>query len=505
MQNQMEAKLAQLSLKSPGLKSNMPSSPSARNFSAPLNRQSLALDTGNNFLSPDAAAMGSPSGHDAATTLAQQRAKLKASNAAHRISAPVLATGGGDNRSTWGSQLGQVAEQSNQSGVQELTVPSTNTRPKSTEFSGTLGSGRPSALEGTLSPMGGDSWASMVNTPLNLMFGQETRSPPQNLDAAATQLNDWSGQGNSRVPLMDDPKKFRRVSKNSAENTGSNQGNGGVYDNDGNLVGPPGVQQQHQQQQQQQQQVPQQQRRNVSGNAGFSGQGGWAGATAQGARSPALSNASSNRFGTDDGGLGMQGMGMNGFNLGLGSPGLGMGMPGMGGLAGMNPLQMNMLAQMNAMNMAGGMPGGMSPEAQLLAAQLAASGFAGNQWMGVQQQMQGSNGRRGPGSARSPAGGSANKASSASGRGGGDKKDEEEVDPALLNDVPNWLRTLRLHKYTPNFEGMKWQDMVVMDEAALEANGVAALGARRKMLKTFELVRAKMGIDMPGDSATNSS
>jgi len=34
-----------------------------------------------------------------------------------------------------------------------------------------------------------------------------------------------------------------------------------------------------------------------------------------------------------------------------------------------------------------------------------------------------------------------------------------------------------------------------MDEAALEVKGVAALGARRKMLKTFELVRKKMGIE----------
>jgi hypothetical protein len=44
---------------------------------------------------------------------------------------------------------------------------------------------------------------------------------------------------------------------------------------------------------------------------------------------------------------------------------------------------------------------------------------------------------------------------------------------------------------------MSWKDMVVMDEQALEAQGVAALGARRKMLKTFEVVRRKMGIDDP--------
>ena len=67
----------------------------------------------------------------------------------------------------------------------------------------------------------------------------------------------------------------------------------------------------------------------------------------------------------------------------------------------------------------------------------------------------------------------------------------------MLNDVAGWLRTLRLHKYTPNFEGMTWKEMVVMDEQALEAQGVAALGARRMMLKTFEVVRKKMGIDDP--------
>jgi hypothetical protein len=67
------------------------------------------------------------------------------------------------------------------------------------------------------------------------------------------------------------------------------------------------------------------------------------------------------------------------------------------------------------------------------------------------------------------------------------------------------LRTLRLHKYTPNFEGMGWRDMVVLDEGQLEAKGVSALGARRKMLKTFEVVRKKMGIEMPAGSTTTTT
>src|SRR6266702_1163504 len=58
---------------------------------------------------------------------------------------------------------------------------------------------------------------------------------------------------------------------------------------------------------------------------------------------------------------------------------------------------------------------------------------------------------------------------------------------------------LPLHMYTSNFEDMTWKarEVVVTDEQALEAQGVAALGARRMMLKTFEIVRRKMTIGDP--------
>lgn len=487
MQSQMEAKLAQMTLKSPALKSPMPTSP--RVFSGSQNRQSLALDTtSSGFLSPESAAMGS--NNDAAATLAHQRAKLKASNAAHRISAPILASGGVDGRSTWGSALSQVAEQNPNSPAQEIIVPSVGnaSRPKSTEFSGSLGTPRTGV--DALSPMVGDSWASNVNTPLIPMFSKDTHS--QNLDAAAAQLNDWNT--GARVPLMADPKSFRRPSRG---NPGSNapasevnvQTNNNLYDNDGNLIS----------------QQPSGQRRNVSqgstaNNAQLSlGQqpGNW-----NGARSPALPQP--NRFGGEDVGSSLNGLGMNGFNIGgLGSPGLGMGMQSAGLLAGMNPMQMNMLnlqAQMSAMGI-----NSMTPEA-LLAAQMAASGFSQN-WLGIQQaaamqQSNNNNNSRSRGGGRSPA---PPKTGSSSGNGAGSaKKDEEDVDPALLHDIPAWLRSLRLHKYTPNFEKMRWQDMVMLDEAGLEAKGVAALGARRKMLKTFETVRKKMGMEAPAGSSNNS-
>jgi len=211
--------------------------------------------------------------------------------------------------------------------------------------------------------------------------------------------------------------------------------------------------------------------------------------------------------GSDDGSMaslsavGGFGMGMPGM-AGMGSPGLGMGMPNMANLAaaGMNPFMLNMAGMANM---------GITPEAQLLAAQMAASGFnpglspfSNLAALQAQQIAAGQLGRGGGGNM-----GGANNAGRARGgatnqKSGGVKKDEEDVDPRVLEDISAWLRSLRLHKYTPNFEGMNWREMVLMDEAALEAKGVAALGARRKMLKTFEIVRNKMGIPHPEGTVT---
>ncbi|ORX91227.1 hypothetical protein K493DRAFT_52735 [Basidiobolus meristosporus CBS 931.73] len=73
-------------------------------------------------------------------------------------------------------------------------------------------------------------------------------------------------------------------------------------------------------------------------------------------------------------------------------------------------------------------------------------------------------------------------------------KGPEGVDLELLKDVPAWLRSLRLHKYTPMFEGMKWQDIIQLTDEELTAKGVAALGARRKMLKVFEGIKNETGL-----------
>lgn len=436
----MDAKLA--SLKSPGLKSGLPASPTARNFGgqagAPSdNRQSLVLENTSNYLSPDSAAL--PSASDPATTLAQQRAKFKASNAAHRISAPVLASGA-DGRGAWGGagQLSQVAEL-NGSGA-DAPGNGTTSRPKSTEFTG---SPRPAAVpaEQTITTSE-TSWANMVNTPLIPMFEKQNRV--SHLDQPQKQPTEWSAKPTAAapgVPRMGDPTIHRRRAPD------------------------------HQQEDQQGR------FRNEQNN----NRGGWGNA----ARSPVLNN-NNNMGGMPMPGFGGMGMGMGGMGSPNGMNGMGM-MPGMG----MNPmpspfggLNMNML---NAM--------GITPEAAVLAAQMAAGGFGQPGWMGMQPPNSGGlRGRNGPPSARSSAA-PMKSANSVSSIGGGTPKDAEDVDPTILHDIPAWLRSLRLHKYTPNFETMRWQDMVLMDEAALEAKGVAALGARRKMLKTFELVRKKMGIE----------
>ncbi|KAF8230204.1 hypothetical protein L208DRAFT_1363338 [Tricholoma matsutake] len=81
----------------------------------------------------------------------------------------------------------------------------------------------------------------------------------------------------------------------------------------------------------------------------------------------------------------------------------------------------------------------------------------------------------------------------------------EDFDPEMLNDIPAWLRTLRLHKYTACFDGLPWQELVVLDDATLESKGIIALGARRRLLRTFEHVRKVMGMDSPSSATPTTS
>ena len=46
-----------------------------------------------------------------------------------------------------------------------------------------------------------------------------------------------------------------------------------------------------------------------------------------------------------------------------------------------------------------------------------------------------------------------------------------------------------MHKYNSIFSEHTWQEIVKMSDEELLAKGVAALGARRKMLKVFENIK----------------
>jgi len=461
MQNQMEASFARL--KSPGLKSNIPPSPTARAFAQ--NRQSLVLDNNNsNFLSPDSAtntpSTGPSSSSDAAATLAHQRAKLKANAAAahpHRISAPVLASAVPDVRASWAAAatLAQVSESSPAS--QENVI----SRPKSSDFSGSL----PSPHLGA-APTEGDSWASMVNTPSIPLF-------PKNSQSLDSSSKEWNNSSPSTVPRMSDPTIYRRKPpSDKPSDVASHQ----LYDDAGNPVNPASQ--------------PDQRSRNPSGmrstSASWVNRGQVPSATSN-------SNPRFNNYNDDNNNINGLGMQFGNLHLGMSSSPLpSMPAAALTNLAGpINPFNMNVL---NA----------LTPEGQLLAAQLAASaqGYAPPApWFNLQSMGYnhlGGGGRRpgGGSSGRSPALRTASSAVSSGGASASTPKGgEEDFDPALLNDVPAWLRSLRLHKYTTNFEGKKWQEIVVLDEAQLEEMGVAALGARRKMLKTFEVVRRKMGLE----------
>ncbi|KAI9498619.1 hypothetical protein BDB00DRAFT_393100 [Zychaea mexicana] len=103
----------------------------------------------------------------------------------------------------------------------------------------------------------------------------------------------------------------------------------------------------------------------------------------------------------------------------------------------------------------------------------------------------GYNKRRGTGLGKSPAPSSSGSRTPKDGSSyNSNKKASETVNLELLEDVPAFFRSLRLHKYNAIFEPMKWQDIVKLSDEDLQAKGVAALGARRKMLKVFENIRA---------------
>lgn len=74
-------------------------------------------------------------------------------------------------------------------------------------------------------------------------------------------------------------------------------------------------------------------------------------------------------------------------------------------------------------------------------------------------------------------------------------------DPKLLKNVPAWLKSLRLHKYSDALGGKPWYELIYLDNEDLENMGVGALGARRKLLKAFSIVKEFKANDMIDSTA----
>lgn len=61
----------------------------------------------------------------------------------------------------------------------------------------------------------------------------------------------------------------------------------------------------------------------------------------------------------------------------------------------------------------------------------------------------------------------------------------DTANTGLPNDIPTWLRSHRLQKYTDGLKDLKWAGLIELDDSALEQRGVTALGARNKLLRLF--------------------
>jgi len=155
----------------------------------------------------------------------------------------------------------------------------------------------------------------------------------------------------------------------------------------------------------------------------------------------------------------------------------------------MNPFNMAMLNQM-----------GFSNEAQVLAVQMVMSGLiqpaaapaqkpstprsakpsSGNNWRAPpsakypSSALRTPNGLKTAGLKSSGLRSSGLRSATPLASAGATPKDSEDIDPELLKDVPAWLKSLRLHKYTACFDNMTWEQIVELDEPTLEAKGIIA-------------------------------
>ncbi|ORX37355.1 hypothetical protein BD324DRAFT_608638 [Kockovaella imperatae] len=341
----------------------------------------------------------------------------------------------------WQSNLDLVTERGTSPGVDSnasTRSKSPDLRPKSTDFAGK--DGRSPRLSGLAHPKPEAAAASPVLSPF--------------LNNAS-----WASMSNTPlVPMFTDPKIDQMASALNLANLSLNQSRvnfddarkyrrgttrnvSGQYNDDGDLVQPQGQQP-------------------GRATSPLVGQGGWASA-----RSPVL-----DQFGLGSLGLGGDPSALSGLGVNLASL----------GINNANAAQMLALAQAQAQFSP--IPGGNGFPA--------AYPGRGN--------VRGPPGRRSPLLAQRNSPNPDKSAGTGGGAGGGaGVAGPDDVDMKVLGDISGWLRILRLHKYTTNFEKSSWKDMVMMTDADLQSHGVSAQGARTKFLKVFYNVREKEGIPHP--------
>lgn len=544
----MDAKLASLGLKSPA-------SPAIRQF-ARQSLGAMPMGDAAGFLSPSSAMLQPPprsssnstsnpndspqssSAHDsadAATLLAAQRARLNA-HAANRISAPGSLLSAYDTttsiRSPLWSQANseQVAERASSrdgrspspdgrasngnrsrpaSMVSDHGLPSSasNAGNMSNNLSPNLGSGEQIHMthveNGALSPLlPNQSWASMMNTPLVSTFGQgsmnaqEGTFPRLDMSTNSNSGTNWANQSAAALAangiVLDDAKKFRRNGRSSDQglnnNVNNNNNNLNNAMNNMNLGGGNANIAS-----QQAAMAAQQNWRNMNTNNVNSG------GNVNNGGSSDLTNLANLQAAMQQ----INAAAVAGGGNGLNSPQMAMANL----LAAQQQIQQQMqLQQLMAGMSPMGMMNNLQQQQQMLSPVLGGMGL-GMMPQSATSSSSHSNNRRSPRpSDRATMGGNLHNALSnktLGGINGAGTKDfsagsgtnpDEAIDFNLLSDIPSWLKSLRLHKYTPNFENNHWEKMIMMTNSDLELKGVAALGARRKLLKVFENVRNAQGI-----------
>jgi hypothetical protein len=452
MQAQMDAKIASLNMRSPNSRTSL------ANVPASASRDSFGggnLDSAS-YLTPESALANEGLGG----TNRKTSGSTKANN---RISAPgTLASANSLGGSAWGNvgQLDQVLERGPSPSGESISSARSNggSRPKSMDFSGSnvnvpgsAGASVRSPRQSTQheqeasyprSPGQGANWASMVNTPASPMFSNNGSS-----------VQDQFSPSVNSVPKLSDAPKRR-----SSARVSLGADNGALYNKDGELVIPG---QSSIQQQQAKLGRGLQSPGSVGGGFQGAGNGAWA-------RSPSLGNDGNGGFGnaTANFGLGVGGGGSlqnlgnynsNGLGspspndlafqmsqlqlqqlqlqqlqqlqqLGVGNGGIGMGLPSMAGLG------MGALGGMGGGSVSGsfgGLSGGMGMSTPRSASMRSASGVSQRTpMMGGGRVSMGNKSAASPGGRRESSGVGAV---------------EEDTDIRVLEDIPQWLRTLRLH------------------------------------------------------------